>query len=96
MAEEAYANHRSVLIKLLNDPFAAARHPGKLKKRGSKEEDATDHENGNGDAHEMHSQVGKCSINVLVIPESGYRCHTRFVNIMLARCRTASMLVGRL
>ena len=57
MAEEAYANHRSVLIKLLNDPFAAARHPGKLKKRGSKEEDATDHENGNGDAHDMNSQV---------------------------------------
>ena len=57
MAEEAYANHRAVLVKLLNDPFAAARHPGRLKKKLSEDETKHDAENGNDDGHETQSHV---------------------------------------
>ena len=42
MAKEAHENHRAVLTTLLRDPFLAARHALRMKKRSTASDDETD------------------------------------------------------
>ena len=61
MAKEAHENHRAVLTTLLRDPFLAARHALRMKKRSAASDDDNDDKKTHDDdtANDVSSQVSQ-------------------------------------
>ena len=67
MATEAHENHRAVLTTLLRDPFLAARHALRMKKRSAASDDENDKKTHDDDkkthdddtANDVSSQVSQ-------------------------------------
>ena len=61
MATEAHENHRAVLTTLLRDPFLAARHALRMKKRSAASDDDNDDKKTHDDdtANDVSNQVSQ-------------------------------------